>query len=235
MEQQKNSIDIAIENCTNIIQDYRKKSSFILLLIFMVTFTFLMIVGYSTFRGYFYGTKANPYLDTHSIRKNDFIAKIENIKDITKQDYDTLITKAISYQKLLNTEYEGELDFRKKMIVGEQPDFSSYILYGIFVLIFGVLTSFYRFFLKEISKQEHYLVGFYRIRVAGNNSTTKYDDEVKTALTQNAFNYENSLNLKKTSKIESPIPGHPTSDITTILLNKILNQLDFKSKDKKDS
>lgn len=94
------------------------------------------------------------------------------------------------------------------------------------------MTSFYRFFLKEISKQEHYLVGFHRIRIAGNNSTTKYDDEVKIALTHNAFNYENSTSNKKGKNVESPIPGHPTSDITTTLLNKIIDQLDFKSKDK---
>lgn len=230
MTQQKNSTDIAIDNCTNIINDYRKKSSFILALIFLVTFSFLSIVGYSIFREYYFGSKVISY--SYFDKENDFVSKIQKINKINAQEYDSLITKAISYQKLLNAKYGGEIDFRNKILTEEKPDFSSYILYGIFILVFGVLTSFYRFFLKEISKQEHYLVGFYRIRIAGQNSTTKYDDEVKIALTHNAFNYESLTGNKNNKNVESPIPGHPTSDITTILLNKILNQLDFKTKDK---
>ena len=227
MEEQKNSIDIAIENCTTIINDYRKKTWVLLGLIFIVIFSFLTIVGLSIYRKYYYFGGKNV---TYSIidNTNYFTNKIKEIKNINKQEYDTLITKAISYQKLLNDRNKGENEFRKDTLTQEKSDYNNYILYGIFIILFSVLTSFYRFFLKEITKQEHYLIGFHRIRIAGNNSTTKYDDEVKIALTNNAFNYGNSTSNSKEKNFESPIPGHPTSDITTTLLNKIMDKLEFK-------
>jgi hypothetical protein len=104
-----------------------------------------------------------------------------------------------------------------------------YIVYGIFILIFGVTTSFYRFHLKEISKYEHFLFGFLRIRMACHDDIQN-NVEVKNALTQDAFATE--VKVRKEQRIDSPIPGHPTSDIGSAVMNKILDAIDFTAKPK---
>ncbi len=100
-----------------------------------------------------------------------------------------------------------------------------YLLYALFIIIFGVLTSFYRYHLKEISKLEQYYFGFLRIRIAGNNSLTGYDDLVKDSLTRDAFTFESP-----SKKITSPVPGHPGSDILTNFLNKLLDKFELTPK-----
>jgi hypothetical protein len=110
---------------------------------------------------------------------------------------------------------------------------ANYFIYGIFVLVFGVLTSFYRFHVKEAAKYEHFVIGFHRISIAGTYSTTKFDDEVKASLARDAFLADQKMS--KQSKVESPIPGHPTSDIGTALANKLLEGFDVLAKPKGQS
>lgn len=119
--------------------------------------------------------------------------------------------------------------------INEVSPFSSYISYTIFIILFGIFVSFYRFHQKEVSKYEHYLIGLHRIRIAANNSSEGFDGEVRTSLTKDAFNNgENGFFSKKNKQIESPLPGHPTSDITVLLLNKILDTIEVTVKPKKD-
>jgi hypothetical protein len=108
-----------------------------------------------------------------------------------------------------------------------------YILYGIFILVFGIVTSFYRYHLKEVSKYEHFLLGFHRIRIAGDHTKTGYEDEVKIALTKDAFTMEHKSILGKDKKVESPIPGHPTSDLSAAILSKLLEAVEITPKPKK--
>lgn len=111
---------------------------------------------------------------------------------------------------------------------------TSYILYGISILVFGVFTSFYRFHLKEISKYEHYMFGFIRIKIAGNNSKYGYDTEVRKSLTNEAFSHElKSSFMNKEKKVESPMPGHPTLDLSSAIINKVIDSLDVIIKKKK--
>jgi hypothetical protein len=106
-----------------------------------------------------------------------------------------------------------------------------FVTYGIFIIAFSVLTSFYRFHQKEVSKYEHYLIGFHRIRIAANNSSNKFEDEVRTSLTRDAFVYETHAGLfTKNKKVESPIPGHPTSDLATYMVNKIFDSIEIREK-----
>lgn len=102
-----------------------------------------------------------------------------------------------------------------------------YIMFGAFVLIFGVVASFYRHHTKEASKFEQFHIGFLRIRVAANNSSTGFEDLVKESLTRDAFQFETN---KK--RIESPLPGHPTTDIVTNMLSKLLDNFELKQKEK---
>lgn len=102
-----------------------------------------------------------------------------------------------------------------------------YLLYAVFILLIGIVTSFYRFHLKEVSKNEQYRIGFQRIRIAGNNSSTKYDDYVKYYLSKDAFLFGNKPSKEM---IESPLPGHPSSDIATFGINKIVEEIVSRSK-----
>lgn len=103
-----------------------------------------------------------------------------------------------------------------------------YFFYGIFILVFGVITSFYRFHIKEVSKYENYLFGFERMKVAKGLSQEKYMELIITSLTAEAFPTE-----RRIKKVESPLPGHPTSDIGTALMNKILDQIEISASPKK--
>ena len=103
------------------------------------------------------------------------------------------------------------------------------------ILVIGVFTSLYRFHQKEIAKNEHYKLGFLRIRIAAtNNEHDGFKDDVRSSLTLNAFTIpSDGLFDRKDKKIDSPVPGHPTSDITTGLVNKLLESVDVVFRPKK--
>jgi len=67
-----------------------------------------------------------------------------------------------------------------------------------------------------------------RIRIAANNaSNTGFEGEVRTALTKGAFDspIEESL-LARRWKVESPLPGHPSSDLASSILNRLLEEVE---------
>lgn len=106
--------------------------------------------------------------------------------------------------------------------------------FAIIIIVFSVIMSIYRFHLNEISKAEHYKIGFMRIRIAASNSKPQYQSEVRTALTERAFAYEApSHGLFKNKHIESPLPGHPTTDISAHLLDKLLDKFELVESKKK--
>jgi hypothetical protein len=107
------------------------------------------------------------------------------------------------------------------------------VLYALLILVFGVFTSLYRFHLKEIAKYQHYLLGFMRIRIAANNSENGFNTEVRQSLTNEAFSYDTKTPLiGKDKKIENPIPGHPSADIGTLILNKLIDSMEIVTKKK---
>lgn len=243
-----NTIDRAIEDCKEKIQTNKSNSRIILLLIALVLITFVGILMNS---GKIQEEKLKT--DTESIDKllivsSQFTEDVNNAKDafdkisvmayseddgrsVRKASRDSITSLNVRFKKTLK-KFETI-----KGNIGSSGAASSveFILYGIFILVFGVLTSFYRYFLKEISKYEHFLFGMHRIRIAANNYQGGFADEVRTALTNNAFSNgsdktENIFSRK--SKIESPIPGHPSSDAATFLLNKILQSIEVNIKPK---
>lgn len=107
----------------------------------------------------------------------------------------------------------------------------AYIGAGFVIMVFGVFMSIYRFHLKEAAKYEHLHIGFLRIRVAGNNTKAGYQSEVRKSLTENAFQFEAGQTLfNANKKVNNPLPGHPTSDISTLIVNKLLENVDFQKK-----
>lgn len=105
----------------------------------------------------------------------------------------------------------------------KMPESFLYIVAAIFFVVFGVLMAIYRFYLNEIARNQHYRMGFMRIRVAANNYGREgFKTEVRRALTERAFDYvPASLVRSKDQKIESPLPGHPGSDIAAMLIDRL--------------
>ena len=67
-----------------------------------------------------------------------------------------------------------------------------YLVFGVFVLLFGVFMSLYRGELKEIANSEALKFGFLRVRIAGSNFDREgFKSEVREALTKTAFAKEN--------------------------------------------
>jgi hypothetical protein len=112
------------------------------------------------------------------------------------------------------------------------PESIMFGVFAIYVVVFGVLMAVYRFHLNEVARSEHYKMGFMRIRVAANNfSDQGFNSEVRESLTKDAFVYNPSTVFSsKDKKIDSPLPGHPSSDLTAIVLNKLLDGIDVKKK-----
>lgn len=115
----------------------------------------------------------------------------------------------------------------------------AYLLFGTFVTVFAVLMSTHRFHLSESSRMSHIRLGFMRVRVAGRNTKLAWQSEVRQALTAGAFpaaDAPSGFGLSKSKpKIESPLPGHPASDLSTQLLNKVLEKLEVSVKAKSDA
>lgn len=103
------------------------------------------------------------------------------------------------------------------------PDFAIYAFLAVFTLTFSVLMAIYRLHLNELNRLQQQIVGFSRIRVAGANSSPGYQSEVREALTSGAFDF--GANSKK-GKLDSLVPGHPTSDLTAAAINKILEHVE---------
>jgi len=100
-----------------------------------------------------------------------------------------------------------------------------FVFAALFTVVFGVLMAIYRFHLSEISRSEQYRFGLHRIRIAANNfDTTGFKDEVRTSLTESAFDFFSG----KEKKVESPLPGHPASDLASIFANKLMEGIDVK-------
>lgn len=111
------------------------------------------------------------------------------------------------------------------------PDAVLYVFLSIYVLTFSVLMAIYRLHIGEASRLQHYKVGFMRIRVAGSNPSTGYQSEVRAALTRGAFDFLASAG--KQGKIESPVPGHPGSDLAAAVANKVLEGFDSVRKERR--
>ena len=108
------------------------------------------------------------------------------------------------------------------------PNTVIFTLLAIFVIVFSVFMSIYRFHLNEVSKAEHFKLGFMRIRIAAFNSKPGYQSEVRKALTEHAFAYEvPPAGLFKSKRIESPLPGHPASDLSAHLIDKLLDKFEL--------
>lgn len=157
----------------------------------------------------------------------------EESKDILQKSYDSELK--INDERILKEIEKARAELNK---VKEEyrshapaPLISQELMLGVVamsVLVISVFTAFYRFHQREMTKNEHYKLGFLRIQIAAsNNEREGFKDEVRTALTLNAFTIPSEgLFDRKDKKISSPIPGHPTSELATGMVNKLLEQVE---------
>jgi hypothetical protein len=116
-----------------------------------------------------------------------------------------------------------------------QNSTTTFILLGLFGVVFGVLMAVYRFHLHEIARSEHYRLGFLRIRIASAHKEKGFQTEVRQALTAGAFDYGTDRRPLRRAPIESPLPGHPASDAATAVLNRLLEEVEFRASPKKET
>jgi hypothetical protein len=215
------SIDESIERVEHIIQNHNRKSCVFLwtMIVFLVIVLLYFIFSISLSNTKKKHTDFNEIITLISA-KND---------SIFLDNYYNKLKKISEIKEVAFKNIEQDMFIEQKTNPLSNTDYINLLIYAFVLIITGIILSIYRFHLKEISKYEHYLIGFHRIRIAGNNSTSKYDDEVKMSLTRNAFELSN----EKKEKINNPLPGHPTTEITTYLLNKIFDKLEISKKDDK--
>jgi len=258
MEKAK-SIDEAIVKCEQNVDRHRGEARMIFRLIIFVLLSFFAVQGLF-FIQTFYNRSVYSSLNESLKRSDSIIYKASRLNNGSVNVLKGLLTDSIkkllkNNDKLVFSDYardadtiESEIKKNNLAVIGAQEKIAKipgdvndrflkidnsiiYIIYGVFILVFGVLTSLYRFHLKEIAKYEHFLFGFERVRIAGNNSKSGYDDEVKISLSKDAFSPEVKVESKEIKRqVESPIPGHPTSDLAAALFSKILSAVEIKPK-----
>ena len=120
------------------------------------------------------------------------------------------------------------------LAITEKPRMPENVLFGLFavyIVVFGVLIALYRHHLNEISKTEHYKMGFLRVRIAANNyKLDGFKTEVRESLVNEAFSHHLDKGSFLNKKVNSPLPGHPTSDFSVVLINRLLDAIESKAK-----
>lgn len=197
-----NSIDQAISNLESQIEDHKKEGRRVQLYAFILG-AFILAAGYSVYLFQEYRVQASQ----------DYLNKI--VTELSSSSKSSDVINAIK-----------EIGSFKTATSNSSLIF---VFVGVFLAVFGVLMAIYRFHLTEISRAQQHKLGLQRIRIAANNSDKEgFGSEVREALTANAFVFSSG----KGKNIESPLPGHPTSDFATLFMNKLLDsiQVDVKKK-----
>lgn len=101
---------------------------------------------------------------------------------------------------------------------------------ALFLIVLGLLIGVYRIHVKEIARNEYSRLALLRVSLA---KAAGGSEEVIKCLLQDAFSVptEQAALFSGRRKFESPLPGHPGSDLGTALINKFLENYEFKPRD----
>lgn len=212
----ENSINKAIQACEATISSHRRLS---LMLLMGIIFTLTGFFSYFIF----------AYQDSKVSYKEKLEKSYEAYQHVS-QINDTLFSMLPNTLRVKGLHLTSKPNL-ESVKVESNSNFINYGIYLFGVVIISILTALYRLHIKEIAKAEHNLVGFYRIRIAGDNYTEGFATEVREALALGAFYSESdSTSIFDRKKMESPVPGHPGSDIVTLVINKLLENIEIKPK-----
>lgn len=248
----ENTIDQAITSCENSIKSHKNASQLNLLIMCCVVVLFVLLLsGIADFINKNQNnidsdlTKESAIVKDLNDKKfwlsnalfdfyrNSYVKKEDSVtKKKVTDAYNETMRKFAEFNEADSGGYVKRFNTYLDRSTIKISQSSTYIFYGIFLFIFGIITSFYRYHLKEISKYEHFLFGLYRIRIAANNKD--FPDVITNTLVKDAFSIpESSVLNRKTKKVDSPIPGHPGSDFASAIFNKIADAIDVTIKNKK--
>lgn len=238
----KNTIDAAIDKIDQQINEHRKSSGNILLIVLVVGILFFLAGAY------IYQAENGSGVISEQKNNTEEIVQKSSLNNQTKtpainEGEKTLNKMPSSFitEQPLNS---GGIEFGAGIYQGGGISGASinwgmsfskekilYILVALFVVIFGVMMAIYRFHLSEISRSEQYRFGLLRIRISANNFEKEgFKSEVRESLTKDAFNFSTG----RGKNIDSPLPGHPTSDLGALLTNKLIDAIDVKVSPKKE-
>jgi hypothetical protein len=82
-----------------------------------------------------------------------------------------------------------------------------YVFYIIAAPIFGVSVALYRFHIKEVVRNQHFLMGFKRMYLAGSSDNEGFGTDVRKALTRDAFPPFEGQPKEKSLKSKLKPPG----------------------------
>ncbi len=246
MPDELKTIDGAITNCENK-RDYHIDEARKMLrnMIYSLGIFAYLITAFYIFR-YLENSRNKNYEISENIKE---IKKIEGSIRQSRNEIKKLLSNTDSatgtnFQRIIDTDEQNKTSLDS--LIASTPTTSNkvensnvdnapqYILYGILILTVGIFSSLYRYHQKEISRFESFSFGLHRIRIAANNGNTGFEDEVRTSLVQDAFHYETKTSILDSNKkkVESPVPGYPSSDIATAILNKFLDSIEIVTKPK---
>jgi len=239
----QNSIDGAIVDCVRQISDHRKIASIEAVAAFLFMALLLFIA-----RPVITGLEESKILSLTKIR-GDILAVEQKARELAieqKQD-EISLGKSADGDKAERIEgHKAKFELQALALAKErqqltaslaeaqnQPGVGAYVYTGLgaaMLVIISLAVGLYRFHLKEVSRLEGDKLGFLRIRIAANNyDRPGFQSEVRSALTSGAFRLD-TVKTPANSNLESPLPGHPSSDLATSLLNRVLDKFDISVK-----
>lgn len=143
---------------------------------------------------------------------------IYNSISTTHDWHTTELAKQVAGQNSENAkniiEYASKLPETRKFLL--------YLLIALLTIITGIIISFYRYYLNEVSKYEYLRLGFLRIAVAYANSSPMYKDIVMIELAHKAFELDTVA--QKKGRSDTAQTGHPVYDSVKQILEKITEE-----------
>ena len=111
--------------------------------------------------------------------------------------------------------------------IPDQLEDMPFIILSVSGVVSIFFLSLYRRSLVIIERYEHQILGLSRVRIAANNyDNDGFKSEVRLALTEGAFDSP----IAKKGRVESPLPGHPGSDLTAEMVNRLLDIVESNAK-----
>lgn len=178
--------------------------------------------------------------DSTNLTKESFLKKLiplkskinnefQKIEDELQAEFDK--EKKIYEKNKLDTlnEYDSTVkDLEKYVPTLIIPNELIYGFGGLNIVLISVFTALYRFHQKEIVKNEYLQTGAFRIQAAIAMKKDNPDaDKIAESLVNEAFLVERErIFQKKKKEVESPLPGYPSADILTAIINKLIESID---------
>lgn len=214
------TLEMAVAESNERARIHRKEANWTIGILVITIFTYvgvgLFILGYESQSQSAYGTSTTVTLPrTHASASK----QVNSTRSVGNKGSKTLTNELNAAYQELNAQSGGNavLD---RLALGAS---------AIFVVVVSIGWSIYRVHLQEIVKAENTALGFRRIQIAASGSSEGYGTDVRMALTNEAFVIDPPrfavTSVGKKSKVEGMLPGHPASDLSAMVLDRLLEAI----------